>query len=282
MPNPNAAKLLFIQKFTLWWFQFSGFGIALAKCAWGKTEQQKYYHSALMSCEDEKIIRRCEMKKLFLTFVFATGIFVLWSQSEIVWSNRLFLDEPQVHKIQKGEYLSKLAKQYYGDPQRWRELALVNRAPNPDHVEIGEEILVPAMNKVTEIGRAKTLTQVNTLVQDQEQLAVRGPSVPMTDASPVVEPSSLPASEITGNGATEPSYSEPVLNEPVTPVEEPGFPWLWLGIGAAVIALVVGFIVFRRQSAEQNVEVEVKDEKNSGIEDFRPRRQYGEASAAKA
>jgi hypothetical protein len=69
------------------------------------------------------------MKKILLTLFFAAGIFVLWSHGEMVWSNRRFLDEPRVHKIEKGEYLSRLAQQYYGDPQRWRELALINRAP---------------------------------------------------------------------------------------------------------------------------------------------------------
>jgi len=222
------------------------------------------------------------MKKIFLTIFFAAGIFVLWSHSEIVLSNRLYLDEPQVHKIEKGEYLSLLAKKYYGDPQRWRELALINRAPNPDHVEVGEEILVPASNKVAEISRARTLTQVNTLVGDQEKFAVRVPSVPMTDVAPAT-PTSTSAPQITGNGTLEPRDTAPVVDEPVSPGEKTAFPWIWLGIGAAVIALMIGFVMFRRrQSVDQNVEVEVKDEKQSRIDDFRPRRQYGDASPAKA
>src|SRR5574341_1311036 len=110
-----------------------------------------------------------QMKKLLLTLFFAAGIFVLWSHVEMVWSNRRFLDEPRLHKIQKGEYLSNLAQQYYGDQQRWRELALINRSPNPNHVEVGEEILVPAANVADEISRARTITKVNTLFHDQEQ-----------------------------------------------------------------------------------------------------------------
>jgi len=218
------------------------------------------------------------MKKMFLTLFFAAGIFVVLSQSEIVLSNRLLLDEPQVHKIEKGEYLSKLAQRYYGDPQRWRELALINRAPNPDHVEIGEEILVPAANKVAEISRARTLTEVNGMVRDQQSLAERQPSAPMTDVVPSTP--TEPASPIV-DGTIEPRYSEPYIEEPV-PAAEPSFPWLWLGIGAAVIAVVIGFMVIRRRQSDQNVEIEVKDERNNGAEEFRPRRQYGEPSTAKA
>jgi len=220
------------------------------------------------------------MKKMFLTLFFAAGIFVVLSQSEIVLSNRLLLDEPQVHKIEKGEYLSLLAKKYYGDPQRWRELALINRAPNANHVEIGEEILVPAANKVAEISRARTLTEVNSTVRDQQTLAERQPSAPMTDIVPTTPSPSEPTSQVTPNGTLEPRYNEPYVDEPM-PAEEPGFPWLWLGIGAAVI-VVIGFVIFRRRQQEQNVEIEVKDERNNGVEEFRPRRQYGEVSPAKA
>ncbi len=213
------------------------------------------------------------MKKLFLSIFFAAGIFAILSQGEIGWSNRLYLDEPRVHKIEKGEYLSKLAQRYYGDPQRWRELALINRAPNPDHVEIGEEILVPAANKAAEISRAQTLTQVNSIVRGQEGLAVREPSAPITDSSPTTPTSSPEINK--GNGAIEPEPVTPIMEEiPAPVVEENGFPWLWVGIGAALLA-IAGFIVYRRrQSVEQEVSVNV-EKKENGFEEFRSRRQYG-------
>jgi len=215
------------------------------------------------------------MKKLFLSLFFATGIFILLSQGEIVWSNRLYLDEPRVHKIEKGEYLSKLAERYYGDPQRWRELALINRAPNPNHVEVGEEILVPAANKAAEVSRARTLTQVNTIVRDQEGLAVREPSTPMTNAAPTTTmPTSAP--EVNrGNGTIEPEPVAPITEETPAPVvEENGFPWLWVGIGAAILAIVGVILYRRRQSTEQEVDINI-EKKDNGVEEFRSRRQYG-------
>jgi len=220
------------------------------------------------------------MKRFFLTCMFAAGFFVLWSQSEIVWSNRLLLDTPQLHKIEKGEYLSLIAKRYYGDPARWRELALINRAPVPDHVEVGEEILVPAANKVAEISRARTLTQVNAMVNEQERDAVRSPSTPVTQAPPAVP---QPTSEIPqGNGLSEPSpQSAPVLEEPTPPSQENGFPWLWVGIGV-VVAAIIGFVISRRRNPEEQVvTVNVDKKANGGVEEFRSRRQYGSPSTTR-
>jgi hypothetical protein len=216
------------------------------------------------------------MKKLFLTLFFAAGIFLLWSQGEMVWSNRLFLDEPRVHKIEKGEYLSRLAQQYYGDPQRWRELALVNRAPNPNHVEVGEEILVPAANVVAELGRAHTLTKVNALVNDQKKL-VQEPSQPITDNAPATTPT--PSGEVTtGNGTAQPvapveETPAPIATEPAT--KETSFRWLWVGLGAAMLALVGIVIYRRRQNAEPETNFAFKSKEN-GYDDFRNRRHYGE------
>ncbi|MCI0698817.1 LysM domain-containing protein [candidate division KSB1 bacterium] len=222
------------------------------------------------------------MKKIFLTLFFAAGIFVLWSHGEMVWSNRRFLDEPRVHKIEKGEYLSRLAQQYYGDPQRWRELALINRAPNPNHVEVGEKIFVPAANVVAEIGRARTLTKVNALVNDQEKLT-REPSQPLTETAPATTPT--PSGEATtGNGTAEPvapveGTPAPIAIEPVA--NETSFPWLWIALSAVVFALA-GFIIYRwRQNAEPKVNFTVKPKENS-FDDFLNRRHYGESGPIKA
>jgi hypothetical protein len=217
------------------------------------------------------------MKKLFLTLFFAAGIFMLWSQGEILFGKRLFLDEPRVHKIQRGEYLSKLAERYYGDPQRWRELALINRAPNPDHVEVGEQILVPAANVASEISRARTLTKVNTLFNEQEKLASREPSSPATNDTP-----NMPSPEVTGGNGTTLS-PEPIAETPTSATPEPAkigsdFPWLWAGIGVVVLVLsLVGFTFYRRRQTARAKAEAVR--KNS--EDFRPRRYYGDTAAVK-
>jgi hypothetical protein len=207
------------------------------------------------------------MKKFFLTLFFAGGIFVLLSQGELLWSRFKFLDEPRVHKIQKGESLSKLAKQYYGDPQHWRELALVNRAPKPGHLEVGEEILLPAATVIDELRRSRTATRVNALVGDQEKFAVRTVSEDTRAITSSEAPSNAvePAAPIETPGE-ETNGTPPVITttETITPqeipIEDSGFPWFWLAISIIIIAGVAGFIWYRRQQAEEEpVEIEKVD-----------------------
>jgi len=50
-----------------------------------------------------------------------------------------------MYVIQKGQSLSEVAKAFYGDPGRWRELVEANKEkiPNPDMIEAGTVILIP-------------------------------------------------------------------------------------------------------------------------------------------
>lgn len=189
------------------------------------------------------------MKKTFLTMLFTVAIFLLLSQNETLWSKRRFLDEPRVHRVQKGESLSQLAKQHYGSTKRWHELALVNRAPKPGHLEVGEEILLPSAAVINELRRTRTLTRVNTLIGEQQaaqtaQLSERPSPQPAAN---------LPAAE---NSTVAPE-SEPLVPETtpetiIPPHEAPAsFPWFWLAIGSMLIGGVAGFIWYRRQQAEK-------------------------------
>jgi LysM domain len=197
------------------------------------------------------------MKKLFLTLFFAGGIFVLLSQGELLWSQFQLLNEPRVHKIQKGETLSKLAKQYYGNPQHWRELALINRAPKPGHLEVGEEILLPSANVIDELRRSRTVTRVNTLVGEQEKFAVRTVSedtraITSSEApGNNVEPATPTATPVEETDGTLPvATTTETITPQETTTEDSGFPWFWLAISIIIIAGVAGFIWYRRKQAE--------------------------------
>lgn len=222
------------------------------------------------------------MKKFFLTLFFACGIFVLLSQGELLWSRFQLLNEPRVHKVQKGESLSKLAKQYYGDPQHWRELALINRAPKPNHLEVGEEVLLPSANVIDELRRSRTVTRVNALVGEQEKFAVRNVSAdgraitsseaPSNAAEPVA-PTATPVEETNGTIPVE-TATETIAPQEIT-TEDSGFPWFWLAISIILIAGVAGFIWYRRKQAEENaVEIEMVEPRRSfnqtGKETHRP------------
>jgi hypothetical protein len=187
------------------------------------------------------------MKKFFLTLLFTCGFFLLISQNEMLWSKRRFLDEPRVHRVQKGESLSKLAKQHYGSPKRWRELALVNRAPKPNHLEVGEEILLPSATVINALRRSRTITRVNTLVGGQEGASTaKTPAITQQPA-----PAEAPAVDPEKNELVPETSPETIVPPQDAPAEASAFPWFWLAIGVMLIAGAAGFIWYRRQQAEK-------------------------------
>ena len=59
-------------------------------------------------------------------------------------------DEPlspagQTHVVGKGDTLYSLARQYYGDQGRWRDIWDANRTrlPNPDTIYVGMKLIIP-------------------------------------------------------------------------------------------------------------------------------------------
>ena len=50
------------------------------------------------------------------------------------------------HTVQKGESLSLIAKQYYGDIHKWKDIYEANKATigdNPDIIKPGQELVIP-------------------------------------------------------------------------------------------------------------------------------------------
>lgn len=52
-----------------------------------------------------------------------------------------------VHTVAKGDTLSKIAKQYYGDASKWKAIHEANRdlIANPDLIQIGWELKIPQL-----------------------------------------------------------------------------------------------------------------------------------------
>jgi hypothetical protein len=51
----------------------------------------------------------------------------------------------RIHEVKSGETLSKLAKQYYGDPTRYPRIFEANRdqLSNPDLIKVGQKLKIP-------------------------------------------------------------------------------------------------------------------------------------------
>jgi nucleoid-associated protein YgaU len=54
-------------------------------------------------------------------------------------------DEPQIHVVQPGDSLSKIAKDVYGDASRWREIFEANRdqISEPNLIRPGWKLRIP-------------------------------------------------------------------------------------------------------------------------------------------
>ena len=132
------------------------------------------------------------MKKFFLILVMTAVLLGLFAKDELVWCTRLLLERATVHEIQPGEYFSKLSKQYYGTAAYWRELALINRAPDSDLVFPGEKVIIPSLEAVQKLHLSRSLSAVNRIVDEQKmalapaeqptQLSQNQPTAPLPAA----------------------------------------------------------------------------------------------------
>ena len=50
-----------------------------------------------------------------------------------------------VYTVKSGDNLSKIAKQFYGDPGKWKKIHAANREkiPNPDLIHPGQQLTIP-------------------------------------------------------------------------------------------------------------------------------------------
>ncbi len=112
------------------------------------------------------------MKKYILATLFL-GLFVLFLEpAETLLSNLLRIEQPTIHKVEDGDWLSKIALEYYGDPTFWKELELINRAPEGDLVFPGENVIVPSFKVIRQIRNTKRLSEVNKLIKEQQNILV--------------------------------------------------------------------------------------------------------------
>lgn len=51
----------------------------------------------------------------------------------------------RTHTVQKGDTLYKLARQYYNDQARWKDIYEANRAEmgNPNQIRVGQRLVIP-------------------------------------------------------------------------------------------------------------------------------------------
>ncbi len=55
-----------------------------------------------------------------------------------------FREGQQTHKVQPGDNLSKISKQFYGDANKYMTIAKANNLQDPDKIKVGQELVIPA------------------------------------------------------------------------------------------------------------------------------------------
>lgn len=208
------------------------------------------------------------MKKVIFVLLVIALLIAGYAHDQFVWCKKLLFGEPTTHVIQKGEYLSTIAKQYYGRSDYWKELALINRAPDSDLIHPGEEIIIPSLNVIKEIRRTRWLSKVNSYVKNEEDIIARlnrGEQInlaqnkldePRTtpemmaetgqnEAFPAQEPVSTPAQMAQQNNG--PQHAG---------VRSTSSPGLTLGVIALVLAAsIVAFVLIRRKKRSQQITI---------------------------
>ena len=187
------------------------------------------------------------MKKLLILLI-ALGVLLGVFSKEVTLMAEAYLGQTTTHTVQKGESLSEIAYQYYGNAYLWRELSLVNMAPDPDLILPGEEITIPSRDVIYRLNKAKTISTVKDLVVVDETVANRSPQNDRDSHLTMEEPAEQPAlqeDEFTSDENT-PITLEPV-EETEAGAEEAGFPWIWLIAAVLLIGGLIGLAFYRRR-----------------------------------
>jgi nucleoid-associated protein YgaU len=50
----------------------------------------------------------------------------------------------QTYTVQSGDNLSKISKYFYGDANKYMQIAKANNLDNPDLIKVGQKLLIPA------------------------------------------------------------------------------------------------------------------------------------------
>ena len=55
-----------------------------------------------------------------------------------------FRQTDQTYTVQPGDNLSKISKQFYGDPNKYKKIADANKLEDPDKIKAGQQLIIPA------------------------------------------------------------------------------------------------------------------------------------------
>jgi len=85
--------------------------------------------------------------------------------------------EQNIYVVVKGDNLWKIAVEKYNDGYTWSKIAQANNLKNPSVLEVGQKLILPAIDKKEVITQNKVVTGNTGIVAGGEYKVVRGDSL---------------------------------------------------------------------------------------------------------
>ncbi|MGE0294725.1 MAG: LysM peptidoglycan-binding domain-containing protein [Hyphomonadaceae bacterium] len=92
------------------------------------------------------------------------------------------------YTVKSGDTLANIARQFYGDPKRYMEIALYNSLANPDRIFIGQTLQIPGLDELQEVA---------ITAQRMPEFSITPPQIPNDPQAPLPGVYELP--EISGS-----------------------------------------------------------------------------------
>ena len=107
------------------------------------------------------------MKKIFVVAVALLALAV-WLEPGRTLLRHLQPAQSAAGQAQREEWLSQVARQYYGDASYGKELALLNRVPDGHLIRPKEAVLVPSLRVVQQIRQTGQRWEIRRRIEAQE------------------------------------------------------------------------------------------------------------------
>ncbi|HLQ24809.1 MAG TPA: LysM peptidoglycan-binding domain-containing protein, partial [Acidiferrobacterales bacterium] len=106
---------------------------------------------------------------------------------------------PTSHTVQRGDNLSNIAKEVYGDPNLWPAIAAANGITNPDQIRPGQELVLPAQDDLNEDAARAAAGKFYAVKEQIRQAQVAATASDVGTTSPTVSPFQAAASAAANN-----------------------------------------------------------------------------------
>src|SRR5712692_11345759 len=106
---------------------------------------------------------------------------------------------PTSHTVQRGDNLSNIANEVYGDPNLWPAIAAANGITNPDQIRPGQELVLPAQDDLNEDAARAAAGKFYAVKEQIRQAQVAAIASDVGTTSPTVSPSQAAASAAANN-----------------------------------------------------------------------------------